>query len=478
MPRLLLWSLLILTVVRFVIAGSNELSEDEAYYHLWSERLAPSYYSKGPGVATTMAASTAVFGKSEFGVRFFAPLLALGSSLVLFRLARSVFDDRVAAWSVMLLNLVPIFNAGGVILTIDPLSIFFWLLAMLTFWRALHRASAMHWLWPVTGLVIGLGFLCKYTNALQLLSILVLLVFSRRWRGQLRRPGWLLMLGGFAVCTIPVLIWNAQNGWITFVHLWERGKLDGGGSGFDLGEFFEFLGGHFGVYSPFIFMGLLWALVVSTRQFFKDERQAFLVSFALPIVALYFLLSFNEAGELNWTAPGWLPVAVLLAFHWPQLGVSPKWKSKLMAMGLVFAGAMSLLALNTDNLRKTGVRWSYGKDIWEPSLTAGEVMKSPYLLLDNASDFSGRLRGWKSTAEKVGEIVKESSSHVEEKFFLIANRYQTAAIIAHYLPEDVEVIRPTTRHPVIHIVESQAAQNQFSFWPTYGEITERVEVPQ
>ncbi len=33
------------------MAGHNELSEDEAYYHMWSERMAPSYYSKGPGIA-------------------------------------------------------------------------------------------------------------------------------------------------------------------------------------------------------------------------------------------------------------------------------------------------------------------------------------------------------------------------------------------------------------------------------------------
>ena len=100
----LLLGLIILTVLRLVMAGHNELSEDEAYYHMWSERLAPSYYSKGPGIATTMKISTSVFGHNEFGIRFFSPLLALGSSLMLFRLARGIFGRQVAAWAVFLLS--------------------------------------------------------------------------------------------------------------------------------------------------------------------------------------------------------------------------------------------------------------------------------------------------------------------------------------------------------------------------------------
>ena len=39
-PSPLLIGLIILTIARLVIAGSNELTEDEAYYHMWSERPA------------------------------------------------------------------------------------------------------------------------------------------------------------------------------------------------------------------------------------------------------------------------------------------------------------------------------------------------------------------------------------------------------------------------------------------------------
>jgi undecaprenyl-diphosphatase len=58
------------------------LVEDEAHYWEWSRRLDWSYYSKGPGVALAIAASTRVFGDTEFGVRapaaIFAFILMIG----------------------------------------------------------------------------------------------------------------------------------------------------------------------------------------------------------------------------------------------------------------------------------------------------------------------------------------------------------------------------------------------------------------
>ena len=51
-PRRWLFTFLFaLTALRLVYAGLTELSPDEAYYFLWSERMDICYYSKGPGVA-------------------------------------------------------------------------------------------------------------------------------------------------------------------------------------------------------------------------------------------------------------------------------------------------------------------------------------------------------------------------------------------------------------------------------------------
>src|SRR5205823_10067183 len=101
-----------LTAVRLTLLGTTDLHFDEAHYWMWSERLAPAYFSKGPGVAFAIRASTAVFGASEFGVRFFSPLLGAATSLLLFYLARRMFNATAGLWAVIALNVTPIFNIG------------------------------------------------------------------------------------------------------------------------------------------------------------------------------------------------------------------------------------------------------------------------------------------------------------------------------------------------------------------------------
>src|SRR5215470_19237659 len=160
----------VLTAIRLSLLGSTDLGVDEAHYWMWSERLAPAYFSKGPGVAFAIRASAALFGATEFGVRFFSPVLAAGTSLLLFYFARRLFGATAGLCAVIALNATPIFNIGAVLMTIDALSIFFWMAAMFTFWLALEKSPSLPWYWPVTGLLIGLGFLCKYTNGLELVS--------------------------------------------------------------------------------------------------------------------------------------------------------------------------------------------------------------------------------------------------------------------------------------------------------------------
>src|SRR3982074_1492805 len=101
---------LALMAVRFTMLGTSDLSFDEAHYWMWSERLAPAYFSKGPGVAFVMRASTAIFGANEFGVRFFSAVLAAGTSLLLFYFARRLLSANAGLWAVLAVNTTPIFN--------------------------------------------------------------------------------------------------------------------------------------------------------------------------------------------------------------------------------------------------------------------------------------------------------------------------------------------------------------------------------
>src|SRR5437867_2710309 len=172
----------VLTAIRLSLLATIDLSFDEAHYWMWSERLAPAYFSKGPGIALAIRASTALFGANEFGVRFLSPVLAAGTSLLLFYFARRLFGATAGLWAVVALNSTPIFNIGAFLMTIDALSIFFWMAAMFTFWMAVENPERFRgsWHWPLTGLLIGFGFLSKYTNGFELLSVLIVLALVPR----------------------------------------------------------------------------------------------------------------------------------------------------------------------------------------------------------------------------------------------------------------------------------------------------------
>src|SRR5256712_1279347 len=106
-----------LTVIRLSMMATSDLEFDEAHYWMWSERLAPAYFSKGPGIAFAIRASTMLFGANEFGVRFFSPILAAGTSLLLFDFARRLFSANAGLWAVLALNVIPIFNLGAFLMT-------------------------------------------------------------------------------------------------------------------------------------------------------------------------------------------------------------------------------------------------------------------------------------------------------------------------------------------------------------------------
>src|SRR5712672_3098287 len=103
----------VLTAIRFSLLATTDLSFDEAHYWMWSERLAPAYFSKGPGIAFAIRSSTAIFGDTEFGVRFWSPILGAATTLLLYYFTKKLFDERAGFWTIIALNAVPLFNVGN-----------------------------------------------------------------------------------------------------------------------------------------------------------------------------------------------------------------------------------------------------------------------------------------------------------------------------------------------------------------------------
>lgn len=433
-----------LTAIRFTLLGTTDLSFDEAHYWMWSDRLAPAYFSKGPGIAFAIRASTAIFGDSEFGVRFWSPILGAATSLLVYYFTRKLFNEKAGFWAVIALNAVPLFNVGNLVMTIDPLSFFFWTAAMFTFWLALERSPRSIWLWPATGFLIGLGFLSKYTNALELISVLLVLALVPRHRKEFKRPGLYLLLGAFAICLVPPIVWNADHAWITLAHLRSRGGLDQS-LGIRPLEVLGFLGAHFLTFSPLLFLALAWAVVANWRRARQQFKVLYLVWFGLPVFAFYLVLSFNDQAAPNWDVLAFISLAVLAASFWTERLESSRAARRFLSVGVLLALGLSLFALDTDLLRTMNIPFPHRRDP------------------------ADRVRGWKSAARAVEKIRTELEPKIGEQLFIIADQRDRASEMSFYF-DHKRVEGPG--HPPVYIVESQDISNQFSFWPRYDEFVE------
>ena len=82
-------AILALVALRLVAAAWTPLTFDEAYYWMWSKRLAGGYYDHPPMVALVIRLGTMIAGDTELGVRLVSILLALPMSWAVYRTAAS-----------------------------------------------------------------------------------------------------------------------------------------------------------------------------------------------------------------------------------------------------------------------------------------------------------------------------------------------------------------------------------------------------
>src|SRR5215470_15318344 len=307
--HLALLAVVLVTFFRLLYVRYIDLVPDEAYFWVWSKHFALSYRDKGPLVAWTIAVGTHLFGDTVFGVRFFAVLLSAGTAFQLFRLAERLYDDRTALWCAGIAAVIPMFAVGSILMTIDPLSVFFWAWGANLSWEAFETGKMRYWV--LLGLATGVGFLAKFINAVQLVGVVLFLCWSKPHRHFLFSRQSLATLCAFVVSSFPVFWWNMQTSWLHLQALHERSGIQNS-FGFHPSEFFQYVGGVLAVVSPPIMAGMLVAAIGLWRFEGDQARIKHLLSQFFPIQVMYFILGLNKKGEPNWIAPSLIAGIILL----------------------------------------------------------------------------------------------------------------------------------------------------------------------
>ncbi|MFZ0813461.1 MAG: glycosyltransferase family 39 protein [Bradyrhizobium sp.] len=403
-----------LVLLRLVGAAWTPLTFDEAYYWIWSKHLALGYYDHPPGVALVIRLGTMIAGDTEFGVRLVSILLALPMSFAVYRTAEILFGgQRVAATATILLNVTLMAAVGTMIVTPDsPLLV---ASSFVLFFLAKVLESGRGAWWLAVGAAAGAALASKYTAMFFGPAILIWLISSPKLRTWLVSP-W-LYLGGLVALIVfsPVILWNADHGWVSFIKQLGRSEV----VQFKPGFIGELIPTQIAFATPLVFiLGAMGLYALARREGGALAARA-LINAMFWTITLYFLWhSLHARVEANWFAPVYPAFAIAAAVaanltRWeprPQRVVNfcLRWASPV---GILMFAALIVQA-------DTGVLTGFRRDATVRSVGVG----------------------WQTLAAEIEAVRTRVGASC-----VLAPDYGTASWLTFYLPKDTCVIQPTQR---------------------------------
>jgi 4-amino-4-deoxy-L-arabinose transferase-like glycosyltransferase len=383
-----LFALLVVVVTfaaKLFVALNVGLDGDEAYYAMWSAYLAPGYLDHPPGVAVMTALGRLLAGDTLLGVRLMPLLAGLVVLAALYRTARLLVPGRAAAALAVVWYCVSLHAGINFVATPDAPSTLFWSLTLWAAAEAVGRSRPSWWL--LVGVFAGAGLASKYTNAWLGIGLMLFLLGSAEGRAQFGR--WQLWAGGLLALVVfsPVLWWNYQHAWQSF--LFQGARLVTIEA--DFGRLvLEFVAGQAAAMGPV----LLVCALLGIAAFFLGQGRRLGARLALPVlttlpVLLYFLFhALHARVQVNWLQP-LAPVLALL--------------------GVAFICLLPRRPLRTWVITAaTALQVAFGL-----ALAGFAYVQAVYYPLDlGTADRTRMLRGWDGLATNIRRIADEHGAGV------------------------------------------------------------------
>ena len=420
-------TILALVALRLVAAAWTPLTFDEAYYWMWSKHLAFGYYDHPPAVAVLIRSGTMIAGDTELGVRLVSILLALPMSWAVYRAAAILFGGvRVAATAAILLNVTLMAAVGTLIVTPDAPLLVASCFVLFCLAKVLETGRGAWWL--ATGAAVGTALLSKYTALFFGPAILIWLVSFAKLRRWLISP-W-PYLGGLVALLIfsPVILWNAEHHWVSFIKQIGRARIE------------------------------------DFRPAFIAELIPTQIAFATPLVwilgamGLYALLKRNAgafAARMLINATFWT-IALYFAWHSLHARVEANWFGPVYPAFAVAAAVAAHLMRWEARPRRVAdfcLRWA---------APVGIVMFALLIVQANTGWLSGYRRD--ATVRSVGVGWRELAAGIEAVRLrvgatcVLAPDYGTTGWLSFYLPRGTCVVQPTQRIRWVNMPEPDPAQ--------------------
>ncbi|MDI1314698.1 glycosyltransferase family 39 protein [Prosthecobacter sp.] len=411
--RFLLAALGLLTLWRWALLPTLELAPGEALavfcvkHGLWG-----SFFEMGPLVPLVARLGMLIGGGGEFGVRFFAPLLALAASLMVWRLARELFDEQIAGWAVVIVNVLPAFNLAAVTLTPGTIACVLVPAAALCVRRALVKGDALNRAWWWASACVAGTALAQPPALATMAAVVCVFGLSKRLRHHLNGSGFRAVLAAWSVVVLCWVIWQGVHGWPVFVagHWLPEWRV--------IPNVLRWIV----LASPLLLGLFVLAVRAGFRSGMLESQRSLPMAMLLPLAALDFFYGPHE----GWPDTGgvvWMLFGAMLLAHRSTVARTAviEQKISLRTVTIVLAALQSAFLLQTDLPRTLGLAWRF-------SDKPGAETDYTHAL---SADPSKSMRGWRESAGVVSAVLKQAGG--EGVWFVLAGDWRLAVELDHYL---------------------------------------------
>ena len=398
-------------VLRVLYMGQVELIPDEMYYWMYAQELALSYLDHPPLVAWLVAAGTWLFGATPFGVRALLIPLTLLGAWYFYRYGATMGGRTTGLLCVLAFAVLPFFAVSGLLMTPDAPMIVAWAAALYYFKRSLIDDEPRAFLG--LGLAMGLGLLAKYTIALLALAAFVFMLVDGRARRWFFRPQPYLAAGLATLIFAPVLVWNWQNEWASFVFQGTRRLVENPDFSSYLVVVYALL-----LLSPAVAIAgfLVFGRIRRTLEPEARKRRFMLIMTAVPL-AVFALYGAFSVVKFHWTLPPWIALLpmIMATLAWPiwperqpinrlHAGLIRAWPPSVVLLVIAYGLLLHYLTLGLPGTRTT--------------------------------DFGSGYLGWPELARELAVIEREVAEQTGRAPILAAtSKWGDAAALAFHHPD-------------------------------------------
>ena len=377
--------------MHFALGFSIEFSVDEAHYALYAQHLAWSYFDHPPLVGWIQW-PLVTLTSSEGLIRLVPELLWVISCLLVYQVTLEIHRFIQGRNSGYLTSSLPSANTCGLMAVLAivaapmphvlaigllpdtllaPLSL--GLMFMALRWLIQDRFTISDWL--LTGALLGLAGLSKYTAIFTAFALLIVFIVARRKPSIGKIGFWLALLLALLLIS-PVLYWNWLNDWISFKYQIAHGS----GGEWLWRRLGTFLGIQIIVFGPL--------LIIGSYIFLKDCIHATRLSL-LALLGFFFIpfvifASLSGGGGLpHWTTPAWFCLAPFAG-----IGLAKAWSLQhRTVIRILFVFQIALCMIGFGFVLSGGI-------------TSSSIKSNPI----------ADLYGWKLAGQKAAELTQATKA--------------------------------------------------------------------